>query len=200
MSTLSLQAALLATAQNSSAASAPAEQASSPEQLSQASLAILASGVFILIIWIVRRILRPDVLRLSRCPGRPNRLNPFHVLGLALAAFMVPWALGDAMKQWTALPEDHVMIIGVLAFQAVFLVGGLAVAAKTFRLGLGRGLGLSGRRWIYDTLRAVVAGLAAMPVCLALAAIAKYIIPYKQHAMLDAMAETSGIWHVLALA
>jgi hypothetical protein len=124
---------------------------------------ILAVGICTLTVWVVRRAVNRYKLRLRRVPGRPNSLTPGHVL-LVLGAYLAPSAiLHRSVPDFSQQTQQAVS----LAAQVAWLLLSLMVAKLTFRHGLGRGLGLSMRHWLYDSARGVVGYLAVMPVCLA---------------------------------
>jgi membrane protease YdiL (CAAX protease family) len=80
----------------------------------------------------------------------------------------------------------------------------LAIAARTFRHGLAGGLGLSGRRWLWDSLRAVVGYLAVLPVCIALLAATSCLFQWlglhpRTHVVLENLNVLPPGWKALAV-
>jgi len=151
-------------AQAVDAAPAPVPPAAPPPDgdVLSGMLGVVAVGLCVLAVWVIRRIIRPRKLWLADTPGRPNHLTPLHVLGL----FAVNILFGGVAA---GLPGPRWRLVGILASQALWLVLCLAVARRTFRHGLLRGLGLSLRHWLYDSLRGVLGYLATFPVCFFLA-------------------------------
>jgi membrane protease YdiL (CAAX protease family) len=168
-----------AVAAGAAGASAPASQPqTAPVEvaLHPVQLALLAVGLCTLAVWIVRRWARPAKLKLTRAPGRPNRLHPLHVLA-ALAAWQGAAAI----------------LVGLLAR------GFEGFAAFTFRHGLRRGLGLSARRWLYDSARGVLAYLSVLPVCMGLFLLMASILPerlQKPHVLLEYFGRLPSGWRV----
>jgi len=138
-----------------------------------ALLALLAVGTCVLAAWTAVRIARPEKFFLRRTPGRPNRVSLIHVVAVLAAHWLAVAAATLALlKAWGieleqgASPPPRVWLAAMIFGEAVWLAAGLAVAAMTFRHGLRRGLGLSGRRWLWDTGRALVGYLAVLPLCI----------------------------------
>ena len=152
---------------------------------------LMAVGVCILAVYIVRRILAPRKLLLARTPGRPNNLTP--AWGLGLLALMILQQGGAAALLQIWLPQKSAAwaIGATLLSQLAFLPAVIWAAIMTFPLGLERGLGLSVRHWFYDSLRAVIAFLAVLPVCLELLSIMSHLIygsqPPPEHILLEAL-------------
>jgi len=173
-----------------------------PEQTNDPFIWFIAAGVLVWGLWIVSAAANPSKLTLRRTPARPNTLHPLHIL-LPLAAFVL--ALGtltDLLSVWLPAEGPRLTVLSTVGMQTLWLVTSLLVAGFTFRHGLGRGLGLSVRRWKYDTAAAVAACLAAFPVCFALAwAFSKVVPPEMQHPhrMLTAVDKLSGGWAILIL-
>jgi len=166
-------------------------------------LAVLAVGLCVLFVWIVRRALRPRKFYLHDTPGRPNRLNvlaillPLAVFGGTMAALGRFWpsaAAADVMKRRT---------IAIDATARVPLIAAaLAVGAWGFRFGLRRGMGLSVRHWILDSARAVVGFLAAYPICMGLLLLTTTLWPKQDeqvHLMLRALGRLDGGWKALVI-
>lgn len=151
-------------------ATTSASSTSQPAPVSPGMYGLLAAGVCILAVYVVRRLLAPRKLSLARTPGRPNNAHPLIMVGLFVFMLLVGWLSVSILQHWFPPADGEVspqaMIGAMLISQVVFLPVALLVASKTFPLGLRRGLGLSGRHWFYDTLRGVVAFLAVFPVCI----------------------------------
>jgi membrane protease YdiL (CAAX protease family) len=136
-------------------------------------LIVLTSvGLCVLVVWIVRRALHPEKFTLARTPGRPNTISPAHLAVLfllwlaadALVGGLVRWS--DDARAW----RPQWLLLGRTGVQLLWIAGSLFVASRTFRMGLRRGLGLSMRHWLYDSLRGIVGYLAVIPICIGLQA------------------------------
>jgi membrane protease YdiL (CAAX protease family) len=200
------QFAQLGQAASAEATSAPA--ASQPAPVSPALYGLLAVGVCILAVWVVRRSLSPQKLSLARTPGRPNTAHPLVLLGLFIVMQAVGFVASGIIRRWLPAsdPKDlsaGALIASMLVAQVVFLPLALWVASKTFRLGLRRGLGLSARHWFYDSLRGIVAFLAVFPVCIfALMFVLRMFYanqPPPEHPMIEALHGAGTIERVLVV-
>lgn len=183
----------------SAAEPATAETAPVQPEITQAVIALLAVGTCLAIVWLVRRIIYPRKLSLSRAPGRPNKLNAAQGLVLLIVLMMVGIA-AMALLQSMGLDKARAMVLAVTLDRLVWLAVLLPIGALGFRFGLVRGMGLSVRHWLYDTIRAVYAYLAIFPVCFALQAIVILLMPNKwhlEHPMLTAMDDLSQSWQVM---
>ena len=164
-------------------------------------LTLLSVGLCVLLVWIVRRAANPRKLTLANTPGRPNTLNPAHVILILLLWYSAYLAIGRALRLFFAEDSPHLTVLLNLIVEGIMLAGALVVAAWTFRFGLRRGLGLTGRHWIYDTGRGVVGFLAVWPPCLALWWAFQWAAPqdHQQHVMLVALDLLPGGWQVLVV-
>ena len=169
----------------------------------KAHVAVLTIGVVLLLIWIARRAIHPKRLRLSPSPGRPNTVTPVHVILLLLGWMFVMAGVRQLLPHiahWAS--KAQMGLLAGLAGQVCWLAASLLVAARTFPLGLSRGLGLSTRHWLYDGVRAVVACLAIRPVCFGLSKLFIWLLePHglvRVHGMVEAMQSAPGVlWRVL---
>ena len=156
-------------------------------------IALLAAGVILLLIWIARRAVFPRNVRLSRSPGRANTVELAHIIILLLVWMGVTAGVQKLLlciargTGWARLATSQIMtmptlLLAVLVGQVYWLAASVFVARRTFPLGLSRGLGLSMRHWFYDGVRAVVACLAVLPVCVGLSALfIRLLEPFLQH-------------------
>ena len=166
----------------------PPQPVAPPEAFSPVLLWLMALGIILLLVWIVRRIARPRKLLLLDAPGRPNKLEPFHALGI----FVVYMAAALGLTQVFDTRIESQLIVHNAIAQTVLLAACLAVAGLTFRFGIVRGLGLSLRRWKIDLLRGVMAYLAVLPVCVLLVLAANAISgETDEHPILQSLAEGS---------
>lgn len=163
----------LCVAATAAAGSAATPTAPPGEPISPPIMALLATGTCMLVGWIALRVVRPRKVLLRNVPGRANTLNLLHVLcvflvfhvAISLAALSVASAQGIEIQRFSDLPMP--LSLWVSAFgQVVLAAGAIAVAAMTFRHGIRRGMGLSGRHWFCDTLRGVLAVLTILPACM----------------------------------
>ena len=168
---------------------------------------LLATGICVLGVWAFIRSVRPNKLLLRRMPARPNDLNPLALLALYLLYLMAtPLAqMSLAAVQGIELAEGvtppiAVLIPAVIVGHAVLIPGALVLAAGGFPNGVRRGLGLSARRWRIDSARAVVATLAAWPICIGLLSLMSWIIPPRpehEHPILIAIRGAPLGWQVI---
>lgn len=160
-------ATFLALSGGAEPASGPASQAAEVPGPLPFLLGLVAVGLCLLAAWVVRRIARPAKFTLRTSPGRPNALNPGHILVVMLLLWGASGLLNFSLRR-TALDSPQRDILGSLGVQAVWLAASLVVGAAAFAWGLRRGMGLTGRRWILDSLRGVWAFLAVYPLCFGL--------------------------------
>lgn len=187
-------------------ATAPASQAVDLDMSRpSAMLALVAVGLCVLAVWVIRRLARPAKLSLAGTPGRPNAVHPAHILILLLLWLGSMYAVRQvAAAIW---PEDSPQLVTAvnLVGQAAWLVGSLVVAAMAFRSGLARGLGLSARHWVYDGARGILAYFAAIPICFGLLAASVSIYQAihgeapPEHTMLQALDKVTLPWQVVVI-
>ena len=168
---------------------------------------LLATGICALGVWVFIRSIRPNKLFLRRMPGRPNSLHPLALLalyllylGVVLLSQMALAAIQGIELVNGVAPPMTVLIPAMIVGHALLIPGALALAANGFPNGVRRGLGLSARRWRIDSARAVVATLAAWPVCVGLLVLTSWIIPPKPedaHPILSAMGSASLPWQAV---
>ena len=207
LSALEKAITLLAAATTQTApATGPATTAPAADSLAQAPpfiIALVAVGTVVLTVvlavWVIRLLIRPGKMALSRAPGRPNRLTPVQVLALLLAWLGLSYGTAWLLQRISPFDEIQCGLLGNLAGQAVLLAACLAVAAGTFQHGLRRGLGLSARHYIFDTLRGVIGYLAVLPVCVGLLEISRRIVSTREHPMLTALEELGPGWQILVV-
>ncbi len=163
-------------------------------------LGLVSLGLCALVVWIVRRAVQPVKLSLARTPGRPNAVNPAHILILLLVWQGSGGVAGYLLVRWLPNSPQNLDVLITVIRQLVWLGASLAVAAVTFRHGLARGMGLSLRHWLYDSGRGVFGYLAVLPICygLFLASKALYVAVYHQpvpeHQMLVTLRQVSLPW------
>ncbi|MCJ7543403.1 MAG: CPBP family intramembrane metalloprotease [Phycisphaerae bacterium] len=169
-------------------------------------LSLVSLGLCALVVWIIRRAVRPAKVSLRGTPGRINTVNPAHVLVLLLVWQASREAGAWVLGRWLPGEPEHLGILLAGIQQTVWLATSLAVAAVAFRHGLRQGMGLSLRHWVYDTGRGVFAYLAVLPICFGLFAASKALYwavhhqPPGEHQMLVVMHQVSWPWQVMAIA
>ena len=173
---------------------------------------MLASiGVWCLLCWAALRIHRPGPFLLRNTPGRPNRLNVFHVVGLLLV--MLPAQMGLALllarltgtelapgrpvPMSVSLPTQTIVQVAVLALS-------LATAAKCFRHGLRRGLGLRGNHWLWDIARGVGGLLIILPAVVGTLVATQWVFewldwPRQAHPLLEQLLTAPLGWQAAAI-
>ncbi len=153
-------------------ASAAADPADSPAAIAFL-LSVLATGLCVLVVWLIRRAVHPDRLLLTGIPGRPNHLGWLHVgliVGWAVLNKVTGFVAGRSEPPSNSMLGQYIVMAGVMAVAIV-------LGNTGFRHGLIRGMGLSGRRWIVDTVRGVIGGLAVYPVCFGLVWLGQRFLP-----------------------
>jgi len=159
-----------------------------------------AIGLCVLVVWIIRRLANPAKLALAKTPGRPNSIHPGHVILLLAFWVAVQMAAMKLLGFWLPKESLEAKLLASLPGQVLWLVLCPVVAAATFRGGLGRGMGLSMRHWVYDTARAVLGYLAIFPVWFGLLwGMSELLAPQQMpvHDMLLAFRDLGGGWKVL---
>ena len=163
---------------------------------------VVAVGIPILIVLVIRKIAFPQKLALSDAPWRPNTVNPAHVVALLGLWCTVQVAAHNVLRTWFPGKSYPLKALTGLTGELFLILAVLPLAAWCFRGGLFRGFGLSMRHWIYDTLRGAVGFLAVMPVCMLLLLLGKAVIPERwqaEHDMLQAIHAMEGGWRFLVV-
>ena len=125
-------------------------------------------GLCVLGIWLAHGLVKPSKFKLSNSPGRPNRLTPLHIIAMMLGSLLAAAMILSVIGLCVELEEIQVAIVGGMVLPLAAIVGGLIVAKFAFDNGAVRGMGLTPRRWINDSIRSVIGYLAIMPVCMIL--------------------------------
>jgi len=166
-------------------------------------LTLAAVGLCVLLVWIIRRLANPGKLTLAHTPGRPNTLNPAHIVLVLMVWYSASAVGAKALLMFYPGGASHTLALLNLLVAMVLLAVSLLVAAMTFRFGLRRGLGLTRRHWLYDTGRGIVAFLAVMPLCLGLLWLFQWATPsepsHRQHEMLTALRVLSAPWQAMVI-
>ncbi len=168
-------------------------------ELSPVFIAINAIGICVFVVWVGRRLAHPRKLMLTFAPGRPNTINPAHIMIIMIAWIASVSIFYGVLGNFFPKKSHELKVLTALLAQMVWLAGSGAVAAVTFRFGMIRGLGLSMRHWLYDTFRGVLGYLAVVPICtgLFLASLAISGGEQKPHAMLEAIVRLPMAWKLL---
>jgi len=133
-------------------------------------------GISVLLIWLIRGLISRRKFRLPVCPGRPNSLNPAHVLAVFIFAALGYNLAGAVASNWYSGKSPELIVIPGLGQFMLGLLAGLMIAHYFFNGGVVRGMGLTSRRWLNDSVRGVIAFLAVWPICIALLATAEWAI------------------------
>ncbi len=167
-------------------------------------MCLLAIGILLSAVWLVRRIVYPQKFTLVGTPGRSNRIHPAYILALILGGFVL--AQIATMVAGKFLPEEPALI--VIASAATFvgvLLGALVVAEKCFDLGAVNGMGLTLRHWRTGTIRGVIAALIALPATWGLLRLTRLIVqwlnaaPNKPHAIFTAIDNADVPWKIVIM-
>jgi membrane protease YdiL (CAAX protease family) len=162
-------------------------------------------GGCILLFWAARRISERRRLTLAGTPGRPNRLSVVTVGGSFLLYFA--WSAGTAyllhqagFKVLNDRPEPT-LYLALLGVSAVWVTLNLLLARWAFRGGIVRGLGLSTRHWLADSIRAVIGCLAALPPVMLALVVTTALLPEgfvpKEHTLLEALPGSQWYWKIV---
>jgi membrane protease YdiL (CAAX protease family) len=185
-----------------SASKTAAETAPLPSQPHPLAIFLATVGLIILLIWIIRRVRRPQKAWLTNSPGRACNVNPVHFL-LVLGVQFVP-AIVLYFTHGRQKPPYSELIVAYIIGQAIGLPLALVIAKLCFRRGLRRGLGLSMRHWVFDSGRGVLGYLAVFPVCLGLMLLIGWLLrwlapdyPQPPHLLLEALSDMGPMWKVL---
>lgn len=161
---------------SSDTATAPASRpAGDPYALHTLQYAILGLGALLLIGWLVRSLSRPRKFGLADAPGRKNNLTPVHVLGIFILCYLFAKTGSSFLAEMHEVPETRAIILGGIAGRVLAIAAIMVMAAYTFKNGLFRGLGFSGRHCFFDSIRAVAAYLMVFPACFLLLVISVWI-------------------------
>ena len=165
-----------------------------PVQQYDSRIVLIAVGICVLVVWILRRLTEPQKLTLAGTPGRPSTLNPIHVLVVLFAWISTQGALAELLGIYLAEDSFAFRFLPNAVGGIVLMVGSLIVAKLTFTHGLKRGFALSMRHWLYDSARGLIGALAVLPVCYALWYATVQLLPIDKppvHQMLTMIAEGS---------
>lgn len=169
---------------------------------------LVAVGVCVLVVWLVRRLANPRKLLLRDAPGRPNTVHPLHVLGIFLLLVFGGSSIAWALQAWSSLGPAECSFVANVSMQLILLAALLIVARLTFRTGLRRGLGLSFRRPIVDTTRGVLAYFAQLPVTMGVLVLTILLFlafgaskeDLSVHKSLNAARNMQGLWRAMVFA
>ncbi len=163
---------------------------------------VTAAGLCALVIWIIRKIANPSSLTLANTPGRDNILTPIHAaipIGLQVLASALAFELFNV---WLGESSPLLLIFSTLVGQIVWIFFSILVCMHSFKHGLGRGMGLSLRRWKFDSARAAIACLTAYPACIGLVIVVSLLLPAesrKVHILIESWVELQLTGKVLVV-
>ncbi|MFP4054166.1 MAG: CPBP family intramembrane glutamic endopeptidase [Phycisphaerae bacterium] len=164
----------------------------SPEPIGGLTLGVISLGTVLLIGWVIRRLATPRKFSLPQAPGRPNQLNPLHVV--------IPFALWLASSSMVGLwKHTNFVYLGLMGTQLIWLTASLAMAHLAFRGGIVRGMGLSTRHWAFDAMRALMAYLIVMPPLIGVYILSLNLVPseyHHVHPLLQKLAELPLRWRL----
>ena len=193
--------------QTTSSAASAGSSLSAPEGAEKFLLTLIAMGVCVLVVWMLRRLVKPRKLFLLDTPGRPNDLGVVHILVLVLASLVLGMVGGGAAHAVLGPPpadsaaevapgasvtdtvgdevplspkkrhETKLLVLGTAISWPLMIAVALTVAHMTFRHGVARGLGLTPRRWLTDSARGVLSFLAVLPICCLLIWLGRLLLP-----------------------
>jgi len=162
-------------------------------------IVLLAVGICVLAVWIIRRLTHRSKLSLRHAPGQPNDITPFHILILIAVWAGSLAAFHHVLKALSVAQAGGTMLLTTVVQHAVLLAGSLAIAAMTFRAGLLRGLGFSLRHWPWDAARGVAGYLTAVPLATGLLWLTRYVLPEKPHELLDMIKASPPLRQAVAI-
>lgn len=167
----------------------------------------MAAGILLSVAWLIQRITYPHKASLTDSPGRINTVHPLLILTLFVIHQLVVGIISQAWNEW--FQANQALVLTACVAHMLLLVLCLLVASRTFRHGLWRGFGLTGRRWRWDLLRAFGAILIALPLCVLLQQGTLYLIREvfssrpdlvkeltQGHGLLDALSELGWPWAI----
>jgi len=155
---------LAAVAQHPCPAVTPTQVLDQPVPADNWLTSVMAVGIVLAAVWIVRRVVYPRKFSLARTPGRSNCIHPAYILVLLAGMVLLAAAARNIIARFVSAETDLNMLAGAVTDIGVFAAG-LIIAEVSFDLGLKRGMGLTLRRWWYGAARGIVACLIALPVC-----------------------------------
>ena len=181
-----------------------------PKMADRVQITVLAMGLCVLAVWIVRRLANPRKLLLIRTPGRPNRLVGLHLVILLLAMLGLAAGAQGLLQLLMGKPpekspaEDRQALLAMVLSAPLLLAAALGLARNGFRHGLMNGMGLSTRHWLFDSFRGLAGFLAIYPICVGLEAAMSSVVPPSEQLTdfvlnLVRAAGTSAGWKVLAV-
>ena len=174
-----------------------------------AMLTLLSIGTFTLLLWVIIRIARRGKFLLKDTPARPNTVNILHVAGVFIvsltcgagAAIAAAHLQGIDLSKVKPFPPT-VEIPATMFTEGVMIALSLVVGSMCFQLGLQRGLGLTVRRWLTDSVRAIVAFFLALPLCYLAEQLMQMILPKEMlhvHALLQFISTANPGWLIVAI-
>lgn len=161
---------------------------------------LLVVGTVVLFVWIFSQMRKSGNYRLRNVPLRRNNIYP-----ASLVLFFVGWHLVSAAAGWLLmrcdLSELETVIVSGMIGQTVAIPAAIIFANHSFSRGVKRGIGLTLRHPLYDTVRGIVGFLAVFPVCVLLGAAVTWIfdqfnVKYTPHEMIQVLPQISMGWKI----
>ncbi|MCE5277062.1 MAG: type II CAAX endopeptidase family protein [Planctomycetaceae bacterium] len=162
--------------------------------------ALVALGLCVLVAWTIACLIRRRKFLEASGPGRRSRLTVLHVMLPLLCALLVGGLAGFLLPK--GLPYS---LIAGAAGSVAMIAASLVAGSHGIPLGLGRGMGLSARHWLYDTARGVLGYLAVLPVCLGVLEVTTRIMMLwgfkpAPHRLLEILRQPGAHWGSVAMA
>lgn len=176
-----------------------------PDEIFGGFVSLLVLGAVLLAIWIIRRILHPEKLSLRGAPNRLNVLTVVHLLGVFLGYQGIGVGLYLLLQEGLGYDKSPALLLGGIASNLIVIPLFVLLAHRWFALGARRGLGLCGRHWVFDTLRAILGFLMVLPVSIALVYLGTYLLSLlpggepKPHLLLDLLYQDHSLPMILAV-
>ncbi|KKL55123.1 hypothetical protein LCGC14_2258560 [marine sediment metagenome] len=181
-----------------------------PNQLSPVHIV----AVYLIYLAVAMLILKIAGSLLTAAPGRSASeaalaiglgLVQWATSGLSVAALAAGAEATHAARS-AAQAGAKATVITAIVTPAAMAGACLAVASGAFRHGLGRGLGLSARRLLWDAGRAVVAFLAVVPLCIGAMILMQWLmelgvfpIQPREHPMLVFLVDAGPGWRLAVI-
>jgi membrane protease YdiL (CAAX protease family) len=177
-------------------------------------MTVISVGVLFLIARLVSVFGAKHPLLPAHCPPRTNSLTPLHVGGVYLlwmlagagATIGFLWLFTgsvdtDALQELATPESVHALLSGQLVGQVAWFLAMGYMVKHCFNHGL-RGVGLSARHGIADSLRSLTGTLEVLPICIGLGLLMLQILPdgyTKTPRLLELLPSLSAGWQVAVI-
>ena len=165
-------------------------------------LPLLVAGIVVLFIWIFLRLSHREKFALRRTPGRINTIEPLYIFALLMLWIGATVGATRLFEIIFDVAGEKAEVLGNITGTIVWIAGSLLTAAWSFRSGLRRGMGLSSRHWIFDSLRAVFAYLAVIPICVGLLYLSIQLLPpnlRETHPAIKSIQQMNTAWRAVVV-